>query len=104
MGNLKKWYVYMLRCENDSIYTGITTDVEKRFQKHLKGEGAKYTRSRKPKEICTIFEVENRSFATKLEIFIKKLSKKEKELLILDNKNKKNKKNQMEKELKMKIN
>lgn len=83
------WFVYILRCEDDSLYTGITNNLEKRYKKHLNGTGAKYTKIRKPKEICIFFMVKNRSEASKLEVYIKKLSKKEKEFLILDEKNKK---------------
>ena len=42
------WYVYMLRCEDGSLYTGIASDVEKRFAMHKSGHGAKYTRSHPP--------------------------------------------------------
>ena len=42
------WYVYMLRCEDGSLYTGIASDVEKRFAVHKSGHGAKYTRSHPP--------------------------------------------------------
>ncbi len=83
------WFVYMIRCGDDSIYTGITTDIERRYKEHESGKGAKYTRVRKVKEICAVFKVENRSSAGKLEYFIKKLTKKEKEFLIFSEKNKK---------------
>lgn len=87
--NHKKWYVYMIRCEDNSIYTGISTDVKRRFEEHQKGKGAKYTKKRKPVKIETVFEVENRSEASKLEYFIKSFSKKEKEFFIFNEKNKK---------------
>ncbi|MGL5351189.1 GIY-YIG nuclease family protein [Cetobacterium sp.] len=77
----KKWYVYILRCENNSLYTGITTDVERRFEQHCNGKGAKYTKVHKPIKIEAIFEKENRSEASKEEIRIKSLKKSEKELL-----------------------
>ncbi|MGL4254539.1 MAG: GIY-YIG nuclease family protein [Fusobacteriaceae bacterium] len=77
----KKWYVYILRCENSSLYTGISTDVERRFEQHRSGKGAKYTKVNKPILIEAIFEKENRSEATKEEIRIKALSKSQKELL-----------------------
>ncbi|WP_300345071.1 GIY-YIG nuclease family protein [Fusobacterium sp.] len=103
--NIKKpWFLYMIRCEDNSIYTGITTDIERRYKEHREGKGAKYTRIRKPKEICCFFQLENRSSAGRLECFIKKLSKKEKEFLIFDEKNKKNFLELAEKELKIKIN
>ncbi|NME36398.1 MULTISPECIES: GIY-YIG nuclease family protein [Fusobacterium] len=78
----EKWYVYMLRCQDDSIYTGITKNVEKRYKQHMEGKGAKYTRSHKCKKIEVIFEEENKSNAAKLEYFLKQKSKIEKEKII----------------------
>ena len=83
------WLVYMIRCSDNSLYTGIIKYIKRRYKEHFEGKGAKYTRMRPPKEICCIFKVENRSLAGKLEYFIKKLSKKEKEFLIFEEKNKK---------------
>lgn len=77
-----KWHVYILRCIDNSLYTGIAKDYEKRFKEHLLGVGAKYTRSRKPVKIEKIFICESRSEALKLEIKIKKLSKAKKEEII----------------------
>ncbi|WP_418966093.1 GIY-YIG nuclease family protein [Cetobacterium sp.] len=77
----KKWYVYILRCKNNSLYTGITTDVQRRFEQHLSGKGAKYTKVHKPVKIEAIFVHENRSSATKEELRIKGLPKCQKELL-----------------------
>ena len=88
--DIKIWYVYMLRCEDLSIYTGITVDMEKRYKNHQEGKGAKYTRSKKPIEICAVFKTKNRSSATKLECFIKKNSKKNKEFIVFSDENKKN--------------
>ena len=45
------WWVYMLRCRDGSLYTGVTTDVERRFAQHRAGTGAKYTRSHPPEAI-----------------------------------------------------
>lgn len=78
------WYIYILRCENNSLYTGITTDYDRRFLEHSLGMGAKYTKIFKPKYIEVIFCTENRSFASKIEYFIKKFSSKKKEQLILE--------------------
>lgn len=75
----------MLRCEDNSLYTGITTDVERRFQQHFLGKGAKYTRSRKVKNIEIILEFENRSEASKREYYIKSLEKTRKEEFIKTN-------------------
>ncbi len=78
------YYVYILRCSDNSLYTGITTDVERRFKEHCSGyKGAKYTKSRKPLKIEAVFEVDTKSNALKLEIQIKKLTKPKKEALIL---------------------
>ena len=77
------YYVYVLRCSDDSLYSGICVDVEKRYEQHLNKEGAKYTRSHPPVKIEAIFKCENRSQASKLEYQIKHLSKIQKEKLII---------------------
>ncbi len=46
-----KWFLYMLRCSDLSLYTGITKDIERRFKKHSEGKGARYTRTRRPLEV-----------------------------------------------------
>lgn len=78
------YYVYILRCSDNSLYTGITTDVERRFQEHLVGEakGAKYTKTHKPISIEAYFKKENRSAALKTEYEIKQMTKPQKEELI----------------------
>lgn len=77
-----KWYIYILSTEKDKLYTGITIDVSKRFEKHLNATGAKFTRSFKPKNILQVWETSNKSNALKLEIYIKKLTKAKKLSLI----------------------
>ena len=75
-----------MRCEDGSLYTGITTDVERRFKEHqgkLSG-GAKYTKGRIPIKVEVMWQSDNRSLASKLEYRIKKLSKADKETLILN--------------------
>jgi putative endonuclease len=80
---LMKWYVYMLRCADNSLYTGATTDVARRFKEHTGGKlGAKYTRSNKPESITYTATFKTRSEAQIEEARIKKLSKAEKESLI----------------------
>ena len=81
------YYVYMLRCENNSIYTGITTDVERRMQEHFSQceKCAKYTLSHKAKKLESVWEAENKILASKLEFRIKQLTKKQKEDLIVKN-------------------
>ncbi|MFJ4293686.1 GIY-YIG nuclease family protein [Cupriavidus sp. NPDC089707] len=68
------WYLYLLECTGDSIYTGITTDVARRFAQHLSGKGAKYTRSRKPIRVMLQLRFESKSEALKAEIEIKRMS------------------------------
>ena len=77
-----EWCVYMLLCDDNTIYTGITNDLKKRFQNHISGKGAKYLRGRKPLEIVYTENFQNRSMATKREIEIKKLNRRKKEALI----------------------
>lgn len=78
------YYVYMLRCEDNSLYTGITTDWERRISEHLcQGKkSAKYTKSHKVIEIASLWSVENKSSALKLEKKLKALRKEKKEELI----------------------
>jgi len=76
------WKLYILRCRDGSLYTGITTDVEKRISAHNAGKGAKYTRSRKPVELVYYEECTDHSAALKREIEIKALSRDEKLKLI----------------------
>ena len=76
------WLVYMLECSDNSIYTGITNNLDKRLKKHQSGDGAKYLRGRLPIKIVYKELFINRSEATKREISIKKMSKKEKNILI----------------------
>jgi len=79
-----KYYTYILRCADDTLYTGITTDIDRRVREH-NGEGAvgaKYTRVRRPVELVYTAEFADRSTATKEEMHIKRLSRKEKEILI----------------------
>lgn len=77
------YWVYVLLCEGDNYYTGIAKDVASRFQTHLAGRGAKYTRSFKPIKIIYKEECLDRSTAQIREAEIKKLSHQEKRLLEL---------------------
>lgn len=72
------WYVYIVKCFDETLYTGITTDVEKRIKKHNIGKGAKYTKYRRPVELLYFEKQENKSLASKREIEIKKMKRKEK--------------------------
>ena len=76
------WYLYILRCGDNTLYTGITTDVEKRFAAHCAGRGAKYTRGRGPlvlvyRELCV-----THSDALKREMEVKSMRRDQKEMLI----------------------
>ena len=79
----KTWYLYILRCGDGSLYTGITTDVERRLEAHRSGKGAKYTRGRGPLEMVYREECPDHSAALKREIEIKKLTREEKECLFV---------------------
>ena len=79
----KVWHLYILRCGDGTLYTGIAVDVEKRFAAHAAGKGAKYTRGRGPltllyQEVCG-----DHTQALRRELEVKKLSRQEKEQLIL---------------------
>lgn len=80
------YYTYMLRCEDGSLYSGITTDPDRRLKEHLSGgkAGAKYTKSRKAVKIEACWVSGNRSTASKLEYALKHLSKSDKEILAAD--------------------
>ena len=76
------WYVYMLRCADDSLYTGITTDVNRRCDQHNAGRASRYTRSRLPIRLVYKEALTSRSLALKREAAMKQLSRMEKESLI----------------------
>ncbi len=75
-------YVYILRCGDDSLYTGWTNNLEKRVKAHSNGKGAKYTKARLPIELVYFEEFEDKIEAMRREYAIKKLTRKEKLLLI----------------------
>lgn len=77
------FYVYMLRCKDNSLYTGWTTDVMRREKEHNKGIGGKYTRSRLPVRLVFFEEVSSKEEALKREYAIKQLDKKQKEEMVL---------------------
>jgi putative endonuclease len=77
-----KWIIYILKCKDQSLYTGITNDIDKRIEKHISGNGSKYLRGRLPIKLVYEEIALNRSEATKRELEIKKLNKKEKQFLI----------------------
>lgn len=73
------WYVYILSCADSTLYTGITTNLDRRLIEHnTSKKGAKYTRARRPVSVLRYFEFETRSLASKEEYRIKHLTKKQK--------------------------
>jgi putative endonuclease len=75
-------FVYVLRCGDETLYTGYTTDVERRVAEHDRGEGAKYTRGRTPVELVHVETFDSRSAAMQREAEIKQYSRPEKESLV----------------------
>jgi predicted GIY-YIG superfamily endonuclease len=80
----KSWFVYIVRCSDNSLYTGIAIDVEARVTQHNKGKGAKYTRSRSPVELVYTERLNQKGDALRREIVIKKLSSQQKCKLVSD--------------------
>ena len=81
------WYVYILECSDGTLYTGITTDLDKRLKTHNNGKGAKYTKARLPVVLKASFEAKDRSSASKEEYRIKQLTRKQKLKLINEQSN-----------------
>ena len=74
------YYVYLLRCRDGTLYSGITTDLARRFREHRGGaRGAKYTRSHPPQRMEAAWLLPNRASASRLEISLKRMSRREKE-------------------------
>ena len=78
-----EWFVYIIHCTDGSFYTGITTDVQRRYKQHAAMQGAKFFRGRKPKKLVYQEDGHNRSSASKREIEIKRLVRIDKIQLIL---------------------
>jgi len=77
------WYVYMVRCSDGTLYTGITNNLEKRIEAHNSGkDGARYTRSRRPVKMVYSEQVDSKSAASRLEYQIKRLSLSKKKRLV----------------------
>lgn len=75
------WFVYLIECVDDSVYTGIAIDVDRRYAAHVAGKGARYTRSHPPRRLLARFEHPDRSSASKAEHAIKRLSPAQKRAL-----------------------
>lgn len=85
MSNKSQWYVYLLRCSDQSLYCGVTTDLTRRVKEHnTSPKGAKYTRVRRPVTLAYSETALDRSAACKLEAAIKKLPKVKKESMTSD--------------------
>lgn len=69
------WHVYLIECEDGSLYTGIAVDVARRYAQHSSGKGARYTRAHPPKRLAAIIPFESRSAACVAEYRIKQLDK-----------------------------
>ena len=82
MKNKQKYYTYILRCEDNSLYTGMTNNIETRMNEHFSLNGAKYTKSHKAKKLEAVWTSTNRSLACRLEYHIKTLDKQKKEKII----------------------
>ncbi len=80
--NAEQWIVYILRCKDGSLYTGITKDIERRVKQHNDGKGSKYTLSRRPVKVVYKETKEGRGSALVREAEIKHYSKEKKEQLI----------------------
>ena len=78
------WYIYIICCDDNTLYTGITTNVERRFNEHKQGgaRGAKYLRGRGPLKLVAQIKIGDRRQAARLEYYIKTLPKSEKEHLV----------------------
>lgn len=74
----QSWKLYMLRCGDGSLYTGITTDIDRRLEEHRAGKGAKYTRGRGPLELVYSEDCGDKSTALRRELEIKALPREEK--------------------------
>ena len=80
-----QWYVYLMRCADNSLYAGVTTDPERRVREHngeLKGKGAKYTRTRRPVTLAVAIPLPSKVAVYQAEYAIKRLNKSEKESVV----------------------
>lgn len=80
--NTMNWKVYMILCSDNSFYTGITTDIDRRFRQHAAGEGAKYFRGRQPVKVAFLEDGHSRSSASRREVQIKSMNRADKLLLV----------------------
>lgn len=76
------WFIYIIRASDNTLYTGVTTDVARRFKQHSSGKGAKYLKGRSPITLVFQKEIGTRSEAQSLEHWVKQQSKQDKERII----------------------
>ena len=81
-GDASTWYLYMLKCDGGSLYTGITNDLERRLRQHSEGTASRYTRSRLPVRLVYRESCGSRTSALVREHAVKKLSRREKDTLV----------------------
>ena len=79
---MARWFVYLIECRDGSLYTGISTDVERRYAQHVAGTGARYTRANPPCRLLAKFACPNQSAAGRLEAAIKRLPAADKRKLV----------------------
>jgi putative endonuclease len=79
---MQSWYLYIVRCADDSLYSGVTLDVERRLSEHRAGKGSKYLRGRCPLQVVYVQEFGSKGAALSAEIRIKKLPRYKKEQLL----------------------
>jgi predicted GIY-YIG superfamily endonuclease len=84
----KVWHVYIVKCADRSLYTGVAKDVGARIEQHNSGRGAKYTRTRRPVELVYLEPAGDRSAALRREIAIKRMRSTEKVELIIETEHK----------------
>ena len=80
----ESWFLYIVRCADGTLYTGIARNVAARMAMHEKGRGARYTRGRGPLELCAARRCADKGRALRLEYAIKQLSRSEKETLLVE--------------------
>ncbi|RNF82651.1 GIY-YIG nuclease family protein [Lysobacter psychrotolerans] len=71
---MRPWFLYLIECRDGSVYTGISTDVQRRYDQHVAGKGARYTRSHPPVRLLAQFEYADRAAASRAEYAIKQLT------------------------------
>lgn len=83
MANSNPWFLYIIACRGGSLYTGISTDVTRRYRAHLNGRGARYTRLHPPERLLLTLQFDTRSDALKAEYAVKQLSAEQKRLFCM---------------------